>query len=96
VTARGSGATGARGFLVAAAVIGVLYGAANLLGLREETSFLSGTVPPGGAAGTALGLAYVALHFAWVVGAPILVLAAGVRWGMERLPALRAGSGAER
>jgi hypothetical protein len=85
VKGRGAGGTGARGFLVAAAVIGVLYGVAHALGLREETAILSGTVPPGGSAGVALGLAYIGLHFAWVVGAPILVLAAGVRWGMERV-----------
>jgi hypothetical protein len=78
-------ASGARGFLVAAAVIGVLYGVANAFGLREQTSILSGTQAPWGAAGTALGLAYVALHFAWVVGAPILVLGAGLLWGIERL-----------
>lgn len=72
------------GFLVATAVIGVLYGAAHLLGLREDASFLSGTAPPGGAAGVLLGLVYVALHFAWVVGAPILALGAAVLAALER------------
>jgi hypothetical protein len=70
--------------VVAAAAIGALYGLAHLLGLREDAAFLSGTAPPGGAAGLALGLAYVALHFAWVIGAPILVIGAGVFWGAER------------
>jgi hypothetical protein len=72
------------GFLLAAATIGVLYGAAHLLGLREDTAILSGTAPAGGDAGIGRGLIYVALHFAWVIGAPILVIGAGVFWGAER------------
>ncbi len=72
------------GFLKAAAAIGVLYGAAHALGLREDTAFLSGTPPPHGTAGVALGLAYVALHFAWVVGAPVLAMGAFVLWGLSR------------
>ena len=72
------------GFLKAAAAIGVLYGVAHLLGLREDTAILSGTAPPDGAAGVALGLAYVVLHFAWVVGAPVLVLGALVLGGISR------------
>jgi hypothetical protein len=42
-------------------------------------------MPPGGAAGAALGLLYVCLHFAWVLGAPILALGAAVLWALERL-----------
>jgi hypothetical protein len=73
-----------RGFLAAAALIGALYGASRLAGLREDTAVLSGTEPAGGAAGAALGLLYVCLHFAWVLGAPILVLAAGILAVLER------------
>jgi hypothetical protein len=39
---------------------------------------------PGGAAGAALGLGYIALHFAWVIGAPTLALGAGVFWALSR------------
>ncbi len=72
------------GFVVTAAVVSALYAAAHLFGLREDTAILSGTAPPGGAAGMALGLGYIALHFAWVIGAPILLLAAGLLWAMEK------------
>jgi hypothetical protein len=72
-----------RGFLAMAALVGALYGALHLAGIREDTAILSGTEPPGGAASAALGLLYVCLHFAWVLGAPILVLAAGVYAAME-------------
>ena len=76
------------GFLAAAALISALYGLAHLAGLRAYTTILSGSAPPGGGdpnAATALGLAYLALHFACVIGAPILVLAAGVLRGLERV-----------
>lgn len=79
------------GFLAAAVSISALYALAHLAGLRAYTTILSGSAPPGGGdpgAATVLGLAYVALHFACVIGAPILVLAAGVLRGLER----RAGS----
>jgi hypothetical protein len=72
------------GFVVTAVVLAVLYGAAHAAGLREDASFLSGTMPPGGAAGMALGFVYVALHFAFVLGAPALVLGAGILWLFER------------
>jgi hypothetical protein len=77
------------GFLITASAIGALYGASHLAGLREDTSILSGTMPPGGAAAAALGFLYVCLHFACVLGAPILVLGAGVLFSVERLLALR-------
>jgi hypothetical protein len=80
-----------RAFLVCAAVIGVLYGLAQLAGLREDTAILSGTSPPGGAAGAALGVGYLALHFAWVVGAPVLVLAAGIYWALWKYVGTRPG-----
>jgi hypothetical protein len=72
------------GFVVTALVVAGLYGAAHAAGLREDASFLSGTTPLGGAAGIALGLVYVALHFAFVLGAPALILGAGILWLLER------------
>ena len=73
------------GFLAMASILGALYGAAHLGGLREDTTILSGSAPPGGgSAGALLGLAYVVLHFAFVIGAPILTLAAGVFWALAR------------
>ena len=72
------------GFLSTAALIGALYGLGHLAGLRESTTLLSGTSPPGGAGGAFLGLCYIALHFAFVVLAPILVLGAAVLWALSR------------
>ena len=74
------------GLLTGAIVIAALYGAAHVAGLREDTTILSGTAPPGGEGGgaVALGLLYVVLHFAAVVGAPILALGGGLLWGIER------------
>jgi hypothetical protein len=69
------------GFLVGAALLAALYAVAHLAGLRAYTTFLSGSAPPDGVdpfAATALGLVYVALHFACVLGAPVLVIAAGL------------------
>jgi hypothetical protein len=76
------------GFVAAALILGALYGAAHLAGLREDTTILSGTAPPGGGS-AALGLVYVALHFAFVIGAPILVLAAAIFWGLGRFTPAR-------
>jgi hypothetical protein len=69
---------------MAAATIGVLYGVAHLMGLRDDACILSGTAPPGGDAGTVLGLMYVSLYFACVIGAPILVLGAALFWALKR------------
>lgn len=73
------------GFIAGALLLGALYGAAHLAGLREDTTILSGSAPPGGgSAAVWLGLAYIGLHFAFVIGAPILTLAAGVFWALAR------------
>jgi hypothetical protein len=68
------------GLAIAAVIIAVAFGVAHALGLRPYTAVLSGTAPPGasGGAAIALGLAYVALYFAFVIVAPILLIAAGV------------------
>lgn len=80
------GVTWAKRFLIAAAVIAALYAVAHALGLRAYTAILSGTSPPGGdgPAAWALGIGYVLCYFAAVIGAPILILAAGVTWGVGR------------
>ncbi|APR80886.1 Hypothetical protein A7982_06233 [Minicystis rosea] len=71
---------------LAAAIITIVYGGMHALGLRENAAILSGTAPPGASGGeaVALGLAYVGFHFAAVVGAPILVIAAVILWGYTR------------
>ena len=68
------------GFLVRAAALTALYALATLLGLRGHATVLSGGLPYEGASprlSSALGLGYVLLHLSWVLGAPVLVLAAG-------------------
>ena len=77
----------ARFFLMRAGAIGVLFLLAHLLGLREYTTFLSGTT---GSPGVSLqlsacyGLVYLALYMGCMVLAPILVLAAGLLAVLER------------
>ena len=68
------------GFLKIAATFAAVYLAVHLLGWREQTSFLSGTMPQG-TAGTEFavkGILYVLAHFAFVLGTPVFLLAAGV------------------
>jgi hypothetical protein len=65
------------GLLVRAGLFTLVYSALHLVGWREYTSILCGTLP--GDRWTQLyGLIYVLLHFAVVVGVPILVIAAGL------------------
>lgn len=78
-----------------AAVIAAAYLAVHLAGWREYTTFLSGTMVEAGGSlrWTAFcGLSYLVLHFAWVLGVPILLLAAGLlklvaALGTRRAPA---------
>ena len=79
-----------RGFAARAALIALVYGVLHLMGLREYTSILSGTAPtgdPNDYLAMALGVAYVLVHLAFVLIAPVLVLAAGILRGLEHLVA---------
>jgi hypothetical protein len=58
-------------------VIALFYGVLHLCGLRAHAAFLSGT-PVGGPFATLCGFVYVLAHFACVVCAPIMALAAGL------------------
>ena len=68
-------------FVVRAVIITVLYGASELLGLREYTTFLSGTsgnVNLGWQTASALGLVHLLLYVGCILLAPIsLITAAG-------------------
>ncbi len=71
-----------------AVVLSALFGLAHLAGLREHTTFLSGTLADpsmawGGAA--FLGCTYLVLHFAFVLLVPILLLAAVLSLAIHRL-----------
>jgi hypothetical protein len=69
------------GLVGCAALVALAYAAAELAGLRAFTAILSGTSPTGGAAdgwAALLGGAYVLLHFAFAIVAPIALIAAAL------------------
>ena len=76
------------GFLAIAAVLGAIYCWVHLLGWREQVGFLSGNLPPGDARKWPLlqGAIYLLSYFVFVLGVPILVLAAGIFSALLRLP----------
>lgn len=69
------------GLLILAMTIAVLYYVAEAMGWRATTSVISGTPPAGMSAFTAMirAAAFMLLYFAFVLFAPILVIAAGLR-----------------
>jgi hypothetical protein len=79
-------------FVRHAGLIGLLFLAAHICGLREFTSIISGTMAEprlGSDVCALLGWGYAALYFAAVVLAPILLIAAGglklwAIWGRNR------------
>jgi len=69
------------GFLLRAILIMVLYCASELLGLREYTTFLSGTsgnVSLSWRMASLLGLIHLLLYVGFILLAPILLIAAGL------------------
>jgi hypothetical protein len=72
--------------LLRAAAIALAFLIAHLAGLREYTSFPSGTVPSpdmGWQQAASGGLVYLILYFAFVLLAPILVIAAILQWAIR-------------
>ncbi len=77
-------------FVVRAALLVVLFVIAHVAGLREYTSFLSGTAGSLEVSwrwGAFLGLCYLALYLAVVILVPILLLAATLLAGWEHFRA---------
>jgi hypothetical protein len=77
-----------KSFLEIAALFAGLYLVLSLFGLREHTTFLSGTLPETSRlTGVFLGALYVIVYFLFVLVSPILVLAAvlcaGIRLKLE-------------
>jgi hypothetical protein len=66
------------GWLCWAAMFVVVFGACHLLGWRDDTAILSGTLAPGSELTMVRGLIYLASYFAAVLLSPILILAAGL------------------
>jgi len=70
-----------KGFSTRAAIIILLFLVCQIAGLREYTSLLCGTLTTGGAGRefvAFMGISYVMIYFAVVIGVPILVLGAGI------------------
>jgi hypothetical protein len=61
----------------------LLYGLLSLMGIREYTSVLSMTYPEGSSRewSVILCMVYLASYFLWILGVPILLLAAGLMQG---------------
>lgn len=72
------------GLLVRAALIALAHAVCELSGLREYTTFLSGTKQTGWNTTVLLGLTYLLCYHAFVVVAPILAIASGLLAGIER------------
>ncbi|MGD1083357.1 MAG: hypothetical protein ABSA47_01245 [Verrucomicrobiota bacterium] len=70
-----------RGFVLRAIFIAAAFAVAHLAGLRDYTSVLAGTVGPASAGlgiSIFLGAAYLFLYMAFVILAPVLLLAAAI------------------
>jgi len=70
-----------QGFVQRALVIGAGFLLVHLAGLYEYTSVLNGTIGPGSAGwgiSAFLGIAYIIIYLAFVILAPVLILAAAI------------------
>jgi hypothetical protein len=77
----------ATAFVVRAIMIAVLFCASELAGLREYTTFLSGTsanITLGWPMASALGLLHLLLYVGVILLAPISLIAAGLIAGWNR------------
>lgn len=76
------------GLVLRAILIGVLFCISELLGLREYTTFLSGTsanVNLSWHLASFLGLIHLLLYVAFILLAPVLLIAAGLLAAWNRL-----------
>jgi hypothetical protein len=93
------------GFVLRAAMLALIYWVASMLGFRSYMSMLSWTFPEGGSVGWALfaGTVYLITYFLWILGVPILLIAAALMavagrilaaWG-SRQPPIKPAPGAQ-
>jgi len=68
------------GFVVRAAALALIYGLLSMAGFRDYMSVLSLTFPEGSSRTWAsiACLAYLLSYFTWILGVPILLIAAGL------------------
>lgn len=81
-----------KGLLVRAAVLAVVFVILHLVGLRDFAGFLCGTLEAEEGMrelSALLGFVYVIMYLAFVVVAPILVIAAGLLFAAEKKPTSR-------
>jgi hypothetical protein len=73
-----------KGFVVRAAVLALVYALLSLAGLRDFMSVLSLTYPEGSSREWSVicCMAYLVSYFLWILGVPILLLAAGLMQGL--------------
>jgi len=86
-----------RGFQALAAAFTVVFLACHVLGLRAYTCVLCGQAPTGDAAARwafGLGCLYILFYYAFVLGAPTLLLASLLLGALERLARRRGGGAA--
>jgi len=77
-----------RYLLARAIILSLLFGIVHFAGLREYTTFLTGTTAKAGVslqASAWYGTIYILLYLGFVVVAPILVIAAGLLVGWQKL-----------
>ena len=82
-------------FAVRAVIISVLFGVSELLGLREYTTFLSGTsanLNVTWQTAATLGLIHLLLYVAFILLVPILLITAGLLAASNRSSLRRQGS----
>lgn len=78
------------GFLVRAAMIGFAFAICHAAGLREYTTFLSGTSATGRFEWSIVfGVTYMFAYFGFVLGVPILLLASAILSIILRNPSNR-------
>lgn len=68
--------------VIAAGGLTALFAVAHATGLRGDVAVLSGAV--GSTAEAVGGVAYALLYFGVVLVVPIILIAAGIRWAIER------------
>jgi hypothetical protein len=80
-----------KGFVVRAAALALVYGLLSLAGLRETMSVLSLTYPEGSSRewSAICCVTYLVSYFLWILGVPILLLAAGLMQGLTWFQARR-------
>ena len=77
-----------RGFVARALLFALIFGVCELAGWREHTTFISGTaasVDLGISSSVTFGLIYMLAYFGFVLGTPVLLIAAALLTSVRHL-----------